>query len=113
MSARVNPLRLCGTFTERQSSAVAGTPSQTRVRAGADLCCVTHCCTFERKTAVLLEALADVERSSYERRWLRWVAAWETHVVATLAALLRHSYAAGAEAARDQTCNDADREQAS
>jgi hypothetical protein len=53
---------------------------------------------------------SEVELSGFERRCVTWVAAWETHLVATLAALMCRSYAAGA---RERNCNDADREQVS
>lgn len=46
-----------------------------------------------RKLAVLLEPLDDVPLSDYERRVLSWVACWETHTVAVLAALLRRARA--------------------
>jgi hypothetical protein len=67
----------------------------------------------QAQDGVLLEALAEVDLSGYERRCLTRVAAWETHMVATLAALMSRSYAAGVQAARERNCNDADREQAS
>ncbi|MGD9526857.1 MAG: hypothetical protein AB7L91_14885 [Dehalococcoidia bacterium] len=44
-----------------------------------------------RKLAVLLEPLDGVPLSDYERRVLTWVACWETHTVAVLAALLRRA----------------------
>jgi hypothetical protein len=46
------------------------------------------------KLAVLLAALDDVPISDYERDVLSWVACWETHTVAVLAALLRLARAA-------------------
>ena len=46
------------------------------------------------KLAVLLAALDDVPISDYERDVLSWVACWETHTVAVLAALLRRACAA-------------------
>jgi hypothetical protein len=46
------------------------------------------------KLAVLLAALDGVPVSDYERDILSWVACWETHTVAVLAALLRRARAA-------------------
>jgi hypothetical protein len=46
------------------------------------------------KLAVLLAALDGVPVSDYERDVLSWVACWETHTVAVLAALLRRARAA-------------------
>lgn len=54
-------------------------------------------------TAVLLEALPDVELSGYEGRSLTWVAAWETHMVATLAVLIRR---AGQTTNCNHNCNE-------
>lgn len=58
-----------------------------------------------RKTRVLLDALEPVELSGYERRCLGWVACWEVHMVATLAALMRRAYAAGRESVMHPNCN--------
>lgn len=66
-----------------------------------------------RKTRVLVEALEGVELSGYERRCLTWVAAWETHMVATLAALMIRAHEAGRESNRNHNCHQDDREQAS
>jgi hypothetical protein len=46
------------------------------------------------KLTVLLAALDGVPISDYEREVLSWVAFWETHTVAVLAALLRRARAA-------------------
>jgi hypothetical protein len=68
-----------------------------------------------RKTKRLVDALGDVELTGYESRCLTWVAAWETHMVATLAVLIERARAAGYEAGRERNCNDncndADQEQ--
>lgn len=70
-----------------------------------------------RKTRRLLDALGDVALTDYERACLTWVAAWEVHMVATLAALMERARVAGYEAGCEWNCNDncneADREQAS
>lgn len=52
-----------------------------------------HSRLVARKVAVLLEPLDGVPLSDYERRVLSWVACWETHTVAVLAALLRRARA--------------------
>ncbi len=54
------------------------------------------------RSAVLLAALDSVPVSDYERDVLSWVACWETHTVAVLAALVRR--------ARRRNCNQLDRE---
>jgi hypothetical protein len=50
-----------------------------------------HCRLVNRKLAVLHEPLDEVPLSTYECQVLAWVACWETHTVAVLAALLRRA----------------------
>ena len=59
----------------------------------------------QRRTRTLLDALAAVELSEYERHCLTWVAAWEVHVVATIAVLIRRAYRAGVRAGENANCN--------
>ncbi|WP_020673861.1 hypothetical protein [Amycolatopsis nigrescens] len=46
------------------------------------------------RVAALLEPLADMEVSHFERRQLEWLARWETGTVAAVAALLHRARAA-------------------
>jgi hypothetical protein len=68
-----------------------------------------------RGTVGRLGRLGRLEISGYERRCLTWVAAWETHMVATLAdpSVLRRRRRGGREPNCNDNCNDADREHAS
>ena len=50
-----------------------------------------HCRLVNRKLAVLHEPLNGLPVSTYECQVLGWVACWETHTVAVLAALLRRA----------------------
>ena len=50
-----------------------------------------HCRLFNCKLAVLHEPLDGVPLSTYECQVLGWVACWETHTVAVLAARLRRT----------------------
>ncbi len=43
------------------------------------------------KVAAMLEPLDGLPVSDYERQVLSWVACWETHTIAVLAALLRRT----------------------
>ncbi len=64
-----------------------------------------------RKTRRLVDALGNVELTGYESRCLTWVAAWEVHMVATLAVLIERARAAGYDPGRERNCNEADQGQ--
>ena len=57
------------------------------------------------KTAALLEPLEGLTVTDYECRVLGWVACWETHTVAVLAALLRRARYLPADLGNATNCN--------